>query len=158
MRKSEVAEKFSEICGVKFPFFSNRFKLSHDANKIDERRKTLSFAKDNFMEWQKRYENYLMTDEGNGTQRNVNDDKASHLINAYNNAKTKNDKAVIISILNQWFNSLLIARQTLWKRKKKYCREKLWKEYNDGRWINEDVANMLNECFESIRYYREYQT
>ena len=94
-----------------------------------------------------------MTD-GSNTIKNTKVDKASQLINTYNKARIEDDKAVIINILDQWFKSLVFAGQSVNKNSEKHNKKKLWKEYNDGKWINEDIANMLNDCFESITYYR----
>ena len=151
MKKSEIADVFNKICGIKFPFFENNFKLSSDRKQIDKRREIIAKAKEHFKEWQKRYENYLIS---GGTVKTNKIDKASQLINAYNKARIADDKAVIIDILNQWFNSLVFAGQSVNKNSEKHNKKKLWKEYNDGKWINEDIANMLNDCFESITYYR----
>lgn len=152
MKKSEIADVFNKICGVKFPFFENNFKLSSDRKQIDERREIITKAKTYFKEWQKQYEDYLT--DGNNTIKNTKVDKASQLINAYNKARIEDDKAVIINILDQWFKSLVFAGQSVNKNSEKHNKKKLWKEYNDGKWINEDIANMLNDCFESITYYR----
>ena len=152
MKKSEIAVIFNDICGIKFPFFENNFKLSSDRKQIDERREIITKAKTYFKEWQKQYEDYLT--DGNNTIKNTKVDKASQLINAYNKARIEDDKAVIINILDQWFKSLVFAGQSVNKNSEKHNKKKLWKEYNDGKWINEDIANMLNDCFESITYYR----
>ena len=152
MKKSEIADVFNKICGVKFPFFENNFKLSSDRKQIDERREIITKAKTYFKEWQKQYEDYLT--DGNNTIKNTKVDKASQLINAYNKARIEDDKAVIINILDQWFKSLVFAGQSVNQNSEKHNKKKLWKEYNDGKWINEDIANMLNDCFESITYYR----
>lgn len=151
MKKSEIADTFNKICGVNFPFFENNFKLSNDRKRIDERREIIAKAKAHFKEWQKQYENYLAD---GGVVKNNKIDKASQLINAYNKARIADDKAVIIDILNQWFNSLVFAGQSVNKNSEKHNKKKLWKEYNDGKWINEDIANMLNDCFENIISYR----
>lgn len=151
MKKSEIADVFNKICGVNFPFFENNFKLSNDRKRIDERREIITKAKAYFKEWQKQYENYLTV---GGVVKNNKIDKASQLINAYNKARIANDKAVIIDILNQWFNSLVFAGQSVNKNSEKYNKKKLWKEYNNGKWINEDIANMLNDCFENITLNR----
>ena len=152
MKKSEIADVFNKICGVKFPFFENNFKLSSDRKQIDERREIITKAKTYFKEWQKQYEDYLT--DGNNTIKNTKVDKASQLINAYNKARIEDDKAVIINILDQWFKSLVFAGQSVNKNSEKHNKKKLWKEYNDGKWINEDIANMLNDCFENITSYR----
>lgn len=156
MKKSEVAEIFNNICGVEFPFFNNNFKSSSDKKKIDRRREILSNAKDNFKKWQKEYEDYLSGDSNTITLKGTKVDSATHLINAYNKARIEDNKAVIINILNQWFNSLVFAVQLVDKVSKKECRKKLWKEYNDGKWINEDIANILYDCFERIRYDKQF--
>ena len=152
MKKSEIADVFNKICGVKFPFFENNFKLSSDRKQIDERREIITKAKTYFKEWQKQYEDYLT--DGNNTIKNTKVDKASQLINAYNKARIEDDKAVIINILDQWFKSLVFAGQSVNKNSEKHNKKKLWKEYNDGKWINEDIANMLNDCFENITLNR----
>ena len=152
MKKSEIADVFNNICGVKFPFFENNFKLSSDRKQIDERREFIAKAKAHFKEWQKQYEDYLT--DGSNTIKNTKVDKASQLINAYNKARIEDDKAVIINILDQWFKSLVFAGQSINKNSEKHNKKKLWKEYNDGKWINEDIANMLNDCFENITSYR----
>ena len=151
MKKSEIADAFNKICGVNFPFFENNFKLSNDRKRIDERREIIAKAKAHFKEWQKQYENYLAD---GGVVKHNKIDKASQLINAYNKARIEDDKAVIINILNQWFKSLVFAGQSINKNSEKHNKKKLWKEYNDGKWINEDIANMLNDCFENITSYR----
>lgn len=89
-----------------------------------------------------------------GVVKNNKIDKASQLINAYNKARIEDDKAVIINILDQWFKSLVFAGQSINKNSEKHNKKKLWKEYNDGKWINEDIANMLNDCFENITLNR----
>lgn len=48
MKKSEIADVFNKICGVKFPFFENNFKLSSDRKQIDERREIITKAKTYF--------------------------------------------------------------------------------------------------------------
>lgn len=156
MKKSEVAEIFNKICGVEFPFFNNNFKLSSDKKKIDRRREILSNAKENFRKWQKEYEDYLYGDSSSITPKGTKVDSATHLINAYNKARIEDNKAVIINILNQWFNMLVFAGQLVDNVSKKECRKKLWKEYNDGKWINEDIANILYDCFERIKYNKQF--
>ena len=90
MKKSEIAVIFNNICGIKFPFFENNFKLSNDRKQIDERREIITKAKIHFKEWQKQYEDYLIS---GGTVKNSKIDKASQLINAYNKARIADDKA-----------------------------------------------------------------
>ena len=102
MKKSEIAVIFNNICGIKFPFFENNFKLSSDRKQIDERREIIAKAKAHFKEWQKQYEDYLI---GGGTVKTNKIDKASQLINAYNKARIEDDKAVIINIYNLFITS-----------------------------------------------------
>ena len=142
MKKSGIAVIFNNICGIKFPFFENSFKLSSDRKQIDERREIISKAKAHFKELQKQYEDYLI---GGGTVKTNKIDKASQLINAYNKARIADDKAVIIDILNQWFNSLVFAGQSINKNREKHDNKKLGEEYNEGKWIKEAIENRLNE-------------
>lgn len=153
MKKSEVAEIFNKVCGVKFPFFENNYKLSNDEKVVSQRRETMMKAKKEFKDWQKHYEDYLTRDTTKDIGKN---DKLSHLINAYNKSKINDDKALVISIIDKWFNSLVFAKSPFGRKIGKSSKAKLWKEYNDGKWINEDIANMLNDCFESIKYYRQF--